>query len=99
MTFRLWQRSSGSPGQLGVANRTPKDYRRWGVLRSVDDWPLAKILNQISGGKPGSVAVGLSGARRDWPSGILLLRGVCHRLGVVPFARDRTSCNLRRTTP
>lgn len=26
-------------------------------MRSVDDWPLAKILDQISGGKPGSVAV------------------------------------------
>jgi hypothetical protein len=26
-------------------------------MRSVDDWPLAKILYQISGGKPGSVAV------------------------------------------
>ena len=26
-------------------------------MRSVDDWPLAKILIQISGGKPGSVTV------------------------------------------
>jgi hypothetical protein len=26
-------------------------------MRSVDDWPLATILCQISGGKPGSVAV------------------------------------------
>ena len=26
-------------------------------MRSVDDWPLAKILYQISGGKPESVAV------------------------------------------
>jgi len=26
-------------------------------MRSVDDWPLAKILIQISGGKPESVAV------------------------------------------
>ena len=27
------------------------------MMRSVDDWPLAKILFQISGGKPRSVAV------------------------------------------
>lgn len=52
------------------------------MMRSVDDWPLAKILIQISGGKPRSVAVGPFGGRRDRSVGILLLRGVCHRLGV-----------------
>jgi hypothetical protein len=26
-------------------------------MRSVDDWPLAKIFHQISGGKPRSVSV------------------------------------------
>ena len=31
-------------------------FRVW--MRSVDDWPLAKILNQISGGKPRRVTVG-----------------------------------------
>jgi hypothetical protein len=30
-----------------------------GLLRSVDDWPMAKILNQISGGKLKSVSVGV----------------------------------------
>ena len=27
------------------------------MMRSVDDWPLAKNFNQISGGKPQSVSV------------------------------------------
>ena len=48
------------PSLRGWTRRCPK-LRKTCVLsvwmRSVDDWPLAKILIQISGGKPRSVAV------------------------------------------
>jgi hypothetical protein len=67
------------------AEVTPKSETSSGVsvrMRSVDDWPLAKILYQISGGKPRRVAV--RRRRRDPPSGILLLGGACHNLVVVP---------------
>jgi hypothetical protein len=42
-------------------NRSPSDVHLWAMLRSADDWPLAKDFLQISGGKPGSVAVQPSG--------------------------------------
>lgn len=54
----------------------------------MDDWPLAKILHQISGGKPWSVAVDAL-RRRDRLYGVLLLRGVCHSLVVVPPGTER----------
>jgi hypothetical protein len=38
-------------------DRHPRCYSASVRMRSVDDWPLAKILIQISGGKPESVAV------------------------------------------
>jgi hypothetical protein len=50
------------PWSFGGPNRTPKGAAFSGMLRSVDDWPLAKILKQISGGKPRPVAVNLSGS-------------------------------------
>ena len=85
------------PWSPGGTNRTPKGTVFSGMMRSVDDWPLAKILIQISGGKPRSVTV--SFGRRDRLRGLLLLRGVCHRFvvwrGLPPVTIER----LRRGPP
>jgi hypothetical protein len=37
----------------GDGDRNPRRSVVSVMMRSVDDWPLAKILHQISGGKPG----------------------------------------------
>lgn len=58
------------------------------IMRSVDDWPLAKILNKISGGKLRSASVNLPVARGPACS-ILLLRAVCHSLVVAPPGAER----------
>lgn len=76
----------------------PQRLRHWALLRSVDDWPLAKILIQISGGKPWSVAVdafrGVDVTGFRYPP----LEGCMSQARGCPFG-DRSSCNLRRTTP
>ena len=59
----------------------------------MDDWPLAKILLQISGGKPRSVTV--EPVRRDRPRGVLLSRGPCHSLVVVLPGTERVVCGGR----
>jgi hypothetical protein len=58
-------------------------------MRSVDDWPLAKISNRYLG--VNRVRYPISGVTRDALTflGVLLLKGICHRLGVV--LRGRTS--------
>jgi hypothetical protein len=43
-TFRLRQRLSGAPGNLGVPTEHRKALFFSGMLRSVDDWLLAMIL-------------------------------------------------------
>lgn len=59
LTFRPRERLPGAPGNSGVPTEHRKALVFSGMLRSVDDWPLAKILEQISGGKPRPVAVDL----------------------------------------
>ena len=44
-------------GRVGRCPKLQKPLLPLVWMRSVDDWPLAKILNQISGGKPRAVAV------------------------------------------
>jgi hypothetical protein len=58
-------------------------------MRSVDDWPLAKISNRCLG--VNRVRYPISGVTRDALTflGVLLLKGICHRLGAV--LRGRTS--------
>ena len=56
------------------------------MMRSVDDWPLAKHLYQISGGKTSSsirLSVGVTGGV------VLLSRGVCRSVVVVPPGAER----------
>lgn len=56
LTFRSGERLDGPPDSDGGPTEHQKVYLL-GMLRSVDDWPLAKTLKQIPGGKPRPVAV------------------------------------------
>ena len=54
MTFRPRQQLSTGPrgglrGAPGEGDRKPKGFRHLVMMRSVDDWPLAKILSRFLG--------------------------------------------------
>ena len=87
MTFRPRSRPSTEslgPRPRGAGGRNPKGSCRLVTLRSVDDWPLAKILRSDFRGQAWSCSRRVNDV--TGLSGVLLLRDACHSLAGATLA-------------